>query len=113
MYWLVDDALRGCAAAWRLALPPAGYLARYGGEEFAVLLPGIAGEEAQDVLDRVQRATPSPLTVSVGSATHRHPGRILDAVARADAALYTAKASGRDVVVGAGVGLSRPARHTG
>jgi diguanylate cyclase (GGDEF)-like protein len=108
-----DDALQGCAAAWRLALPPTAYLARYGGEEFAVLLPGIVGDDAHDVLDRVRRATPTPLSVSIGSATHRHPVRILDAVARADAALYTAKASGRDVVVDAGRRTARSGHDTG
>jgi len=33
------------------------------------------------VLEKVRRATPAPLTVSIGFAEHRDPGRILDAVA--------------------------------
>jgi diguanylate cyclase (GGDEF)-like protein len=97
-----DDALREAANAWRAALPAGCYLARYGGEEFAAVLPGISGEAACILLDQVRRATPPPLTVSIGCAEHRHPGRILDAVATADAALYTAKASGRDLVIAAG-----------
>ena len=97
-----DDALRDCATAWRQALPADSYLARYGGEEFAILLPDLVGESARDLLDRVRRATPEPLTVSIGCAEHRHPARIRDAVATADAALYSAKAAGRDVVVAAG-----------
>ena len=97
-----DAALHDCATAWRQALPPGAYLARYGGEEFAALLPGVDGPQARDLLDGVRRATPTPLTVSIGCAEHLHPARILDAVANADAALYSAKAAGRDVVVAAG-----------
>jgi len=96
-----DDALRDVAGAWRAALPEGAYLARYGGEEFAALLPAVTGDVAHRLLDRIRLATPSPLTVSIGSAEHRHPARILDAVANADAALYSAKAAGRDLVVDA------------
>ncbi len=96
-----DDALRSCATAWRQALPSDAYLARYGGEEFAALLPGVVGAAARSLLDDIRRATPEPLTVSIGYAEHLAPTRILDTVADADAALYSAKAAGRDVVVAA------------
>jgi diguanylate cyclase (GGDEF)-like protein len=94
-----DDALRDVANSWRAALPAGAYLARYGGEEFAALLPGVTGDDAHQLLDQIRLATPTPLTVSIGYAEHLHPARILDAVANADAALYSAKAAGRDLVV--------------
>jgi len=107
-----DDALRDIANAWRAVLPTGAYLARYGGEEFAALLPGVTGDDAHNVLDQIRLATPSPLTVSVGYAEHRRPARILDAVANADAALYSAKAAGRNMVVEAAPRTARTALGT-
>ncbi|HEY5134649.1 MAG TPA: diguanylate cyclase [Candidatus Nanopelagicales bacterium] len=84
-----------------------------GGEEFAALLPAVEGPQARDLLDRVRRATPAPLTVSIGCAEHLYPARILDAVANADAALYSAKAAGRDMVVQAAPRTARSPLETG
>jgi diguanylate cyclase (GGDEF)-like protein len=108
-----DNALRDVADNWRTALPQGAYLARYGGEEFAALLPGITSDDAHHLLDRIRLATPAPLTVSIGYAEHRHPARILDAVAIADAALYSAKAAGRDLVVEATPRTARSRLETG
>ena len=103
-----DDILRACADAWRSALPPSAYLARYGGEEFAVLLPGADRARADDILDQVRRATPAPLTVSVGHALHDRGQHVLATVAAADAALFAAKSHGRDVVMSGAVDTPRP-----
>jgi diguanylate cyclase (GGDEF)-like protein len=80
-------------------------VARWGGEEFLVLLPETdrdAGVElAEQVRTSIATATLGEghrLSVSVGVAAYRPPDRAEDVVARADAALYAAKAAGRDTV---------------
>lgn len=74
---------------------------RYGGEEFLALLPNTFGDAALPVAERIHKALASghPLDckVSIGVTTWRGPEDSLDAVlGRADAALYEAKARGRD-----------------
>ena len=82
--------------------------ARYGGEEFAVLLDGLSGPPAADVCDRL-RATVAglrwddlmpgaTLTVSMGVAVRQADETVAQLLARADAALYRAKAEGRNRV---------------
>jgi diguanylate cyclase (GGDEF)-like protein/PAS domain S-box-containing protein len=84
--------------------------ARIGGEEFAVLLPETDLNHAIEVANRI-RAALRPLalqadvqvtpTVSIGAATlHPEDQSVHDLYQRADAALYRAKATGRDRVVG-------------
>lgn len=76
-------------------------LGRYGGEEFVVLLPETPLEVAQVVAERVRAAMagqPGP-TVSIGVTTSLVKGDSVDALlARADAAMYRAKALGRNRV---------------
>jgi len=87
---------------------------RYGGEELAVLLPSCPKNQALPVAEKIRAAinvrptrpaaTEKPFTtVSIGVATFPGDGQggraIVDA---ADAALYAAKARGRDCVVLAG-----------
>ena len=92
--------------------------ARYGGEEFVVLLPRTELEVGRTLAERVLGtvssrpfgvgvlARPLPLTVSIGLAEYR-PEVHRDSpdvaarglLARADAALYEAKAAGRNKVV--------------
>ena len=74
-------------------------LARYGGEEFALLLPATSAAAAHRVTERIRRAAPASITCSAGLAIVE-PGESGDsAVARADAALYEAKARGRDTLL--------------
>jgi diguanylate cyclase (GGDEF)-like protein len=91
-----DRLLRTCALAWKSQLRPSDTLARYGGEEFAVLLPDCSLEDAETVLERLRAATPSAVTASVGVAELAHGETTAEVLARADAALYEAKDSGRD-----------------
>jgi diguanylate cyclase (GGDEF)-like protein len=86
---------------------------RYGGEEFTLVLPGASHElalrRAEEVRAAVQRMVIAPkkadsvhITASLGVATYPIHGAAIDEVlAAADAALYLAKNSGRNRVVGA------------
>lgn len=108
-----DDALRRVAAGMRANLRSADTLFRYGGEEFVVLLVEQSLADATFVMDRMRRAieglaisspaTGASLTLSVGVAEvdTAHDGTPADWIARADAALYTAKQGGRNRVVSA------------
>jgi diguanylate cyclase (GGDEF)-like protein len=73
-----------------------------GGDEFAVLLPRTGADAARAIGGRIREAvsasTDLPVTVSIGLAPLT--ADIRGAVLTADAALYEAKAAGRDCIVG-------------
>jgi len=108
-----DAALRRVAAQVMKGLRASDMAFRYGGEELAVLMPSCAKGQAAElaeklrvaVRDNAQRPAPSGdrLTVSVGVASYPEDGELPRAlVDAADAALYSAKAGGRDRVNVAG-----------
>jgi diguanylate cyclase (GGDEF)-like protein len=100
-----DQALRNTGALLQAALRPGDVAARYGGEEFAALLPGTDGARALLVAERICRdfhVADWPferVTVSIGVAEALPGEAAIELVARADAALYAAKAAGRDRAV--------------
>ena len=76
-------------------------LGRYGGEEFMVLLPETDLDAARSVAQRIHAAAASghrlDCQLSIGVTTWHGPQDTLDAMlARADKALYQAKAQGRN-----------------
>lgn len=82
------------------------HVARFGGEEFVVLMPRLTGHKAKFVVDR-QRALVEnaaleiemqklSVTVSAGVAEVQPGESISTVLARADEALYAAKAAGRN-----------------
>lgn len=106
-----DDCLRRIASLLQASLRHTGdRVARYGGEEFVVVLPRTAMHHAIEVAERMLRSvsdlaiphTGSPIgsvvTLSAGIATDQAPVEPTRMLARADAALYRAKAAGRNRV---------------
>jgi diguanylate cyclase len=103
-----DQALVHLSRVVKKLLRPTDVLARYGGEEFLILLPNTDAGEGQQVMQRVQRDLTKEyfmhdnqkvlITFSAGVAEMRSGesrDRLID---RADAAMYWAKASGRNRV---------------
>ena len=100
-----DDVLKLVAA--RLAgVGGGGRAFRYGGEEFAIVMPDTDSEAACKVLDEIRRrfaeihypAQPQDLwcTFSAGVVDLHDDCDSLMMASQADAALYRAKAAGRD-----------------
>jgi len=89
------------AAAMRGLVDGQGLVARWGGEEFVVVLPNSGAEAARLIAEQVMAAVPGDETCSIGAATRRAGEDIRSVLARADAALYSAKAGGRSRVVAA------------
>ncbi|MBX3602770.1 MAG: diguanylate cyclase [Rubrivivax sp.] len=105
-----DAVLRDVGRLLRQGLRASDAVFRLGGEEFALLLPGAdAGQAArrvQAVREALAGAAPARLahavTFSAGIAQLTAGGTLEPLMARADRALYEAKAGGRDRSVVAG-----------
>lgn len=96
-----DRFLKQVAAAWQARIRETDLIARYGGEEFAVALVDCGLEEAREVVDQLRRLTPEGESSSAGVAAWNGIEGEDELIARADAALYGAKRSGRDRIVAA------------
>jgi diguanylate cyclase (GGDEF)-like protein len=103
-----DDVLRLVAGVLRDSIRLGDRIGRWGGEEFMIVLPSTLAEGAEVAAERVRSAVAaSPIVaggellqihVSVGGATY-HADAPDTLVARADEAMYAAKAAGRDTVI--------------
>ncbi len=100
-----DAVLQDVAYTMRAVLRAGDSIYRIGGEEILVVLPGASREAALGVAERLRRAVRErrpagvEVTISIGAAmTVPKAVDTEDLVARADAALYSAKAEGRDRV---------------
>ena len=105
-----DVVLRGVAATLRSNIRVADTLGRYGGEEFMVILPETATEAAAALAEKLRQLVLGTryvvegqgainVTVSIGVATGTGRSLRVEALVRdADAAMYSAKALGRNQV---------------
>jgi diguanylate cyclase len=101
-----DEVLRTFAITIFANIRPADCFGRYGGEEFLLLLPGMDGDAASRMLDRLRGIVAdldwsafSPgmrVTISAGVVTLRDNDTADTFLVRADSALYSAKAQGRN-----------------
>jgi diguanylate cyclase (GGDEF)-like protein len=100
-----DAVLQDVAYTMRAALRAGDSIYRVGGEEILVILPGATYEDAMEIAERLRVAVRErepvgvQVSLSIGVAVAA-PGRVdtQDLLSRADAALYSAKAGGRDLV---------------
>ena len=101
--------LRTFAITMFANIRPDDRFGRYGGEEFLLLLPDTEGGAAQRMLDRLRSIIAdldwsafSPgmrVTISAGVVTLRDNDTADTFLVRADNALYSAKAQGRNRIV--------------
>jgi two-component system cell cycle response regulator len=104
-----DAVLRGIAAVLRKIARKSDFVARWGGEEFIVALAQTAEAGGRVAAERVRRAIAEATftlssgetlraTASIGLAGATAAFNLEEVVARADRALYAAKARGRNRV---------------
>ena len=104
-----DEVLRLFARHAAASMRETDVLARWGGEEFLVMLPDTRPDEARTGFERLRRLLARDeawgaqahmrVSFSAGLTAWRQGEALRDALARADNALYEAKASGRDRLV--------------
>jgi len=104
-----DEVLRLFARHAAASMRETDALARWGGEEFLVLLPDTRPDEARAGFERLRRLLSRDeawgershlrVSFSAGLTAWRGGEPLRDALARADHALYEAKATGRDRLV--------------
>ncbi len=109
-----DRVLRAMSDTLRRSVRAFDVCTRFGGEEFAILMPGsTAGsalQSAERIRQRIEHYQFDPLlippamhpTISVGVAVLTGASSAQDLIARADRALYAAKAAGKNCVRMAG-----------
>jgi len=117
-----DELIRQVSARLQSVVREADTVARLGGDEFVVLLPEIEGETtASELANRIIDAVRQPFTVegqhlfiscSIGVAiTSPRGGDYQALLQQADAAMYQAKAHGRNTVSVHKVEPTSPRRH--
>ncbi|TCL09219.1 diguanylate cyclase (GGDEF)-like protein [Shimia isoporae] len=107
-----DKVLKSVAALLKeTRLRKSDRICRYGGEEFALILPGTRGKDAVKIAERLRQSIAGHITecspdlsliitcsFGVASASAKGPSEPALLIEEADAALYQAKATGRNRV---------------
>jgi diguanylate cyclase len=106
-----DSALAHLASVTRGCLRPQDTLARYGGEEFVVIMPDTSMDAGIEAMTRLQRELSKQIflegtvkiliTFSAGVAELAPEESGMEAIKRADQAMFLAKRSGKNRVLGA------------
>jgi diguanylate cyclase len=106
-----DEALKHLATVARECMRPQDTLARFGGEEFVILLPDTPLDKGIEAMTRLQRELTKRffltgtekilITFSAGVAQLAPDEAGLEAIRRADQAMYLAKRAGKNRVLGA------------
>ncbi len=106
-----DEALKHLANVARECMRPQDTLARFGGEEFVILLPDTPLDKGIEAMTRLQRELTKRfflagtekllITFSAGVAQLSNDEAGMDAIRRADQAMYLAKRAGKNRVLGA------------
>ena len=104
-----DEVLVAFARCLQAGLREYDHVGRYGGEEFLIIATGLPGQKDDGLYERLRqevaasevktRAGNVSLTVSIGVAEGTGQSTVDRLIADADAALYQAKAAGRNRVV--------------
>jgi diguanylate cyclase (GGDEF)-like protein len=104
-----DAVLRGVAQTMKQTVRPYDILARWGGEEFMLIITDIDEPGVLNLSERIRREVAAyaceymgkviGVTISAGLARNADECGITDLTLRADEALYTAKAGGKNSVV--------------
>jgi len=102
-----DKVLKAIGAYLQSSIRDVDSIGRYGGEEFIMFLPETGSKSAFILADRLRKGIADltvgnlpAVTISLGIATFPDDGKSIDdLLQKADAALYSAKESGRNRVV--------------
>lgn len=105
-----DEVIREVAELAQGALRTTDVICRWGGEEFVIWLRGCRNDDALTVAENIRSSIRSrrfaggevSVTASLGVVEHRPGDTLEQTLRRADQAMYTAKAEGRDQVRVAG-----------
>ena len=95
-----DQILKELAQLLDESVRQTDLIARYGGEEFVVVMPHTDVAGANIFAERLRAKVEARLRVTVsGGVTQAQPGDTQEElIARADAALYSAKSDGRNCI---------------